>query len=72
MNHPKFTHEQEDEVPTLASLHLHRQGSAANWPPTAYAAAAEWCGKYQPTKAHLWRRFSYRKEEAGSQPEGQQ
>jgi hypothetical protein len=61
------THKQQGEIPTLALLHLHRQGSAANWPPTAYAAVAEWCMKHQPAKAHLWRRFAYWKAETAAE-----
>ena len=67
MNHPTFTPEQQARIPTLVILHLHRQGSAANWPPTAYAAAAKWCAKHQPAKARLWRRFAYWKEEAAAE-----
>ena len=59
MNHPTFSPEQQARIPTLAILHVHRQGSAANWPPADYAAVAEWCGKYQLEKEHLWRRLAY-------------
>jgi hypothetical protein len=71
MNHPTFTPEQQARIPTLALLHLHRQGSAANWPATAYEAVAEWCGKYQPEKEYLWRRFSYWRAGAAAQLEEQ-
>jgi len=71
MNHPRFTSEQEARIPTLTLLHLHRQGSAANWPATAYEAVAEWCGKYQPEKECLWRRFAYWRAGAAAQLEEQ-
>jgi hypothetical protein len=69
--HQIVTPEQQARIPTLALLHLHLQGSAANWPATAYEAVAEWCGKHQPEKEHLWRRFAHWRAEAAAQPEGQ-
>ncbi len=69
MNHSTFTAEQQARIPTPALLQLHRQGSAANWPPTAYSAVAEWCGKHRSAKAHLWRRFAYWRAEASARLE---
>jgi hypothetical protein len=69
MNLPTVTPKQQVRIPTLAILYRHHVGSAANWPPTAYAAEAEWCGKHHPAKAHLWRRFAYWKAEAAAEPE---
>lgn len=71
MNHPTFTPEQQARIPTLALLQLHRRGSAANWPPTAYAAVAEWCGKHQPEKEHPWRLFAYWRADAAAEFEVQ-
>lgn len=71
MNHPTFFAEQQTRIPTLALLQLHRQGSAANWPASAYAAVAGWCVKHRPEKEHLWRRFAHWRAEAAAQPEGQ-
>ena len=67
MNHPTFIPEQQARIPTLAFLHLHHRGSAANWPPTAYAAVAEWCKKHHPQKEHLWRRFACWRAEAAAE-----
>jgi hypothetical protein len=69
MNHPTFTPEQQARIPTLALLHLHRQGSAANWPATAYETVAGWCDIHSPAKAQLWRRFAYRSAEASAELE---
>ena len=71
MNHPTFTPERQARITTLALLQLHRQGSAANWPASAYEQVALWCRKHQPQKEHLWRRFAYWKADAAAQLEGQ-
>jgi hypothetical protein len=69
MNHPTFTAEQQARIPTLVLLELHRQGNAANWPPSAYQAVARWCDIHSPAKAQLWRRFAYRGAEASAELE---
>jgi len=55
--------------PTLVLLELHRQGSSANWPPSAYEAVAGWCDFHSPAKAQLWRRFAYRSAEGSAELE---